>query len=96
MLQRFLDSEANHKEMADEMLHFINSYEIRRGEFECNEHVIEKLDADNFIVYNETVDQNGNRAVIFAFSIYRKDLQNALINKAKQAGYQLNEGYLIK
>ena len=94
MLKRFLEAEADTKEMADEILHFINSYEIRKGEFECNMHVIEKLDLNNFIIYCELTDQNENKSITNAFSIYRSELQNAIITKAKEIGYEINKAFL--
>jgi TPR repeat protein len=44
MLKNFLEAEAGTKDLVDEILHFANSYEIRKGEFECNMYIIEKLD----------------------------------------------------
>lgn len=94
MINDFLELEATDKEMADEILHFINSCEIRKGEFEGNSYVIEKLDQTNFIIYEELVDEKDIKSVFKVFSIYRKDFQNALISKAKECGYELNKAYL--
>jgi len=96
MIKEFLDLEATYKEMSDEILHFINSYEIRKGEFECNSYVIEKLDSNNFLIYYELIDQAGLKSVFKAFSIYRKDLQKAILNKAKESGYEINKAFLVE
>ena len=96
MLKEFLYLEASDKELADEILHFVNSCEIRKGEFEGNSYVIEKMDFNNFIIYHELVDQKGNRSIVQAFSTYRRDLQNALIMRSKEAGYTLNQNYLLE
>ena len=72
MVDTFLEMEVESKEMADEILHFINSFEIRKGEFECNCYVIEKLDLNTFLIYCDLTDQDGLRTVSDTFSIYRK------------------------
>lgn len=96
MIKDFLDLEVSYKEIADEILHFINSYEIRKGEFECNSYVIEKLDGTNFIIYEELRDLNGNKSIFKVFSVCRKDFQEAIVNKAKEFGYEVNKTYLIE
>ena len=91
MLQDFLDVEADYKEMADLILQFINSQEIRKGEFEGNQYVIEKLDYENFIIYDEVIDQMGNRSILKAQACYRKDLQKAILEKAKASGFEVDK-----
>lgn len=95
MIRNFLEVEAGYKEMADAILHFINSYEIRRGEFEGNEYVIEKLDHENLIIYDE-VEEAGRRWVVRAQSIDRKNLQWAIMEEATLRGYELNREFLIE
>ena len=80
MVDTFLEMEVESKEMADEILHFINSFEIRKGEFECNCYVIEKLDLNTFLIYCDLTDQDGLRTVSDTFSIYRNDLQKAILS----------------
>jgi predicted lactoylglutathione lyase len=94
MLEKFLKHEADYKDMAEVILQFINSYEIRSGELEGNVFVVKKIDRGNFIVYEELVDQKGNKSVLNAFAIYRKDLQQAIVKKAKECGYELNKELL--
>lgn len=95
MIKEFLMTEANEKDLANAILQFVNSYEIRNGEFEGNSYVIRKMDCNNFIIFEEHIDQEGNKMVIKAFSIYRKDLQNAIVNKAQELGYVLNDEFLV-
>ncbi len=37
-------------------MNFINSYEIRKGEFEGNVYIIMKMDRENFIIFLEYDD----------------------------------------
>jgi hypothetical protein len=95
MIKEFLMTEASEKDLANTMLQFINSYEIRNGEFEGNSYIVRKMDCNNFIIFEEHVDQAGNKMIIKAFSIYRKELQDAIFEKAKDLGYEVNEEFLI-
>ena len=67
ILKKFLQAEIFSKEMYDAIYEFINSYEIRRGEFEGNEYIINKIDRDNFIVYPEYND--GKDGIQIPFSM---------------------------
>lgn len=95
MIDAFLEMEINSKEMADEILHFINSFEIRKGEFECNCYVIEKLDLNTFIIYCDLTEPNGIRTISDVFSIDRKELQQFILSKLNKLGYEVNKDYLI-
>ena len=95
MVDTFLEMEVESKEMADEILHFINSFEIRKGEFECNCYVIEKLDLNTFLIYCDLTDQDGLRTVSDTLSIYRNDLQKAILSKSNKLGFEINKDFLI-
>ena len=95
MVDTFLEMEVESKEMADEILHFINSFEIRKGEFECNCYVIEKLDLNTFLIYCDLTDQDGLRTVSDTFSIYRKKKKKAILSKSNKLGFEINKDFLI-
>jgi len=85
ILNNFLHHEIMTKGLYEEMCHFIESYEIRRGEFECNIYIIVKIDRENFILYPEYEDKNG-LSIPFARSIYKKELLDAINEYAKKKG----------
>ncbi len=95
MLKEFLMTETNEEDLANAMLQFVNSNEIRNGEFEGNSYVVRKMDCNNFIIFEEHIDQAGNKMIIKAFSIYRKDLQDAILGKAEDLNYEINKDFLI-
>lgn len=57
-LKRWFDAEL-YDEMYNEILHFLLSAEIREGKFEGNEVLINKINRDTAIVYQEYELQNG-------------------------------------
>jgi len=85
IMKKFLQAEINTKELYEEICHFIESYEIRKGEFEGNEYIIMKIDKDNFILFPEYEDKNG-LSIPFARSIYKKELLDAINEYAKKKG----------
>ena len=84
ILKNFIESEINTKALYDEIIHFINSYEVRKGEFEGNEFIILKIDRDNFILYPEYTDQDGSLSIPYSLSIYKQDLLNSIELAVKQ------------
>ena len=95
-LSDFLDNEISRSAMTNEILHFINSPEIRRGEFECNEYIIQKVDANCFLLYSHLVNPDGEALFGGAFSMYRSELQAAILSQAKTRGFEseLNGSYI--
>jgi len=83
VLNKFLQAEINSKEYYDSIVNFINSYEIRKGEFEGNEYIIKKMDRDNFILFPEYDDGENGMQIPFSLSIYKNNLI-AEINKYAQ------------
>ena len=80
ILNKFLQAEINSKEYYESIMDFIESYEIRKGEFEGNEYVIMKIDRDNFILFPEYNDGNEGIQIPFSLSVYKNNLIDA-INK---------------
>lgn len=95
-LSDFLDNEIRNSDMTNEILHFINSPEIRRGEFECNEYIIQKIDANCFLLYSHLVGPDGEALFGSAFSMYRSELQAAILSQANTRGFDsaLNASYI--
>ncbi|MDE6251053.1 MAG: hypothetical protein K2M78_00200 [Lachnospiraceae bacterium] len=86
ILNKFLQAEINSKEFCDCIMNFINSYEIRRGEFEGNEFIILKIDRDNFILYPEYDDGKEGLQIPFSISIYRNVLIDEINRYVKTKG----------
>lgn len=74
VLERFLQSEINTQELYDDIILFITSLHIRNGEFEGNEFIIKKMDQTNYIIFPEYEDEEGEREIHAAMSIYRNNL----------------------
>lgn len=73
----FLRSEIDTKEHYEKIIHFITSYEIRKGKFKGNKYIIEKINRDSFILYIEYQDIQGK--IIYTPSIAPIISQNKLI-----------------
>ena len=73
----FLQSEINTKEHYEKIIHFITSYEIRKGKFKGNKYIIEKINRDSFILYIEYQDIQDK--IIYMPSIIPIISQNRLI-----------------
>lgn len=86
IIQRFLKSEINSKEFYDDIVNFITSYEIRKGEFEGNEFVIQKISRENFIIYPEYPDGEDEIQIPYAFALYKERLLNELKKYAIEKG----------
>lgn len=85
ILEKFLRFEI-YKDMYEEIIHFINSYEIRNGEFECNEFIIRKIDRENFIIYPEYDDGKGGIMIPHSMAIYKNNLLDEINNYARSKG----------
>ena len=59
MIKDFLYSEMSIEALYKEVIFFINSDEIQKGEFEGNEYILKKIDKENFILYAEYEDKEG-------------------------------------
>ena len=59
IVKDFLYSEMSIEELYKEVLFFINSDEIQKGEFEGNQYILRKIDKENFILYAEYEDKEG-------------------------------------
>ena len=86
IIEKFLQAEINSKEYYESITNFINSYEIRKGEFEGNEYIIMKMDRDNFIVFPEYDDGEEGVQIPFSQSIYRDKLNEKIEKYAEIKG----------
>ena len=86
ILNKFLQAEINSKEYYESILNFIDSYEIRKGEFEGNEYVIMKMDRDNFIIFPEYDDEKDGVQIPFSLSIYKNNFLDAISKYAQKKG----------
>lgn len=59
MIKNFLYSEMRIEELYKEIMFFINSDKIQKGEFEGNEYIVKKIDKENFVLYAEYEDEEG-------------------------------------
>lgn len=73
----FLRSEIDTKEHYGKIIHFITSYEIRKGKFKGNKYIIEKINRDSFMLYIEYQDIQGK--IMYTPSIAPIISQNRLI-----------------
>jgi hypothetical protein len=86
ILDKFLQAEINSEELYKEIIDFINSYEIRKGEFEGNEYIIMKMDRDNFILFPEYDDGEGGVQIPFSQSFYKNILLEKINKYAHEKG----------
>lgn len=80
MTQDFLRSEISDQKFYNEIIHFVTSHNIRNGEYEGNEYVIEKKDCNWFIIYSDYELRNGERLINSAEVFSMKELV-AMINE---------------
>lgn len=85
ILEKFLCFEI-YEGMYEEIIHFINSCEIRNGEFECNEFIIKKMDRENFRIYPEYDNGKGSIMIPNSMAIYKNNLLDEINNYAKSKG----------
>ncbi len=84
VLKRFLQAEINSKDQVDAILSFVDSYEVRKGEYEGNEFIILKIDRDNFILYPEYDDGVDGIQIPFSTSVYKNQLKDEILEYAKE------------
>ena len=77
VIKDFLQSEINTREHYEKIIHFITSYEIRKGKFKGNKYIIEKINRDSFMLYIEYQDMQDK--IIYIPSIIPIISQNKLI-----------------
>ncbi|WP_338937067.1 hypothetical protein HUW77_09830 [Fusobacterium nucleatum subsp. nucleatum] len=77
VIKDFLQLEINTKEHYEKIIHFITSYEIRKGKFKGNKYIIEKINRDSFMLYIEYQDIQDK--IIYIPSIIPIISQNKLI-----------------
>ena len=77
VIKDFLQLEINTREHYEKIIHFITSYEIRKGKFKGNKYIIEKINRDSFMLYIEYQDIQDK--IIYIPSIIPIISQNKLI-----------------
>ncbi|MDR1138553.1 MAG: hypothetical protein LBK70_01610 [Clostridiales bacterium] len=84
-------------ELANDGLRFINSSDIRSGEYETNTCIIKKLDKEFFIVFEAYIDDNDRITDTgFSFTATRSTLQRAILAFAKKEGYEIDDSVIDK
>ncbi|PGS46514.1 hypothetical protein [Bacillus sp. AFS041924] len=91
VIESFLEDEISHQEFYDGIIDFIDSYNIRCGEYECNTFVIKKMDHLNFIIFQEYVLQDGHRTIHESFTIFKDNLISTINKFAKKQGFQIRD-----
>ncbi|MFD1851349.1 hypothetical protein [Oceanobacillus bengalensis] len=87
-MQEFLKIEISDQDFYDGIIDFIYSYNIRCGEYECNQYVIKKMDLQNYIIFEEyTYRKNGQRDIHHPISVTRNQLITQINNYAKKQGF---------
>ncbi|MBE5836122.1 MAG: hypothetical protein E7309_16025 [Butyrivibrio sp.] len=84
VLKKFLQAEINSKDQVDAILSFVDSYEVRKGEYEGNEFIILKIDRENFILYPEYDDGDDGIQIPFSTSVYKNQLKDEILEYAKE------------
>lgn len=87
-IQSFLEDEVSDQEYYDAIIDFIWSDNIRCGEYEGNQFVIQKVDKDNIILFEEYVI-DGKREVHNAFSLHKSKLMKYINEYAHRQGFSL-------
>ncbi|MHB9317264.1 hypothetical protein ACW0TA_10700 [Fusobacterium polymorphum] len=77
VIKDFLQLEINTREHYEKIIHFITSYEIRKGKFKGNKYIIEKINRDSFMLYIEYQDIQDK--IIYIPSVIPIISQNKLI-----------------
>lgn len=90
ILQSFLELEISDQEYYDGIIRFIYSGNIRSGEYECNQFIIQKMDLANFIIYEEYTI-NGKREIHNSFSISKNKLIKAINAYAKKQKFVIRD-----
>ncbi|AIF43002.1 hypothetical protein [Virgibacillus sp. SK37] len=82
-MESFLATEITEQEFYDGIIDFVTSCNIRSGEYECNEFVIKKMDAYNFIIFQEyEIDEK--REIYGSFSIQKNKLIKLITSYARK------------
>ena len=89
-IEYFLESEII-SGLYEEIVKFIDNYNIRCGEFECNEHIIKKMNHDNFIVFLEYETDDGVQNICWAMAFYKWQLLDLINSFAKKRGLIYND-----
>jgi hypothetical protein len=98
-LNHFVQEEVGDKEIADDMMRFINSCNIRSGEYETNMWIIKKLDRNSFIVFEDIPVENNHGFTCLldnSFTASRSTLQREILKQAKRAGYEIDDSVIDK
>lgn len=85
IVQLFLETEISDEDYYDGVMSFILSSNIRRGEYECNQFIVKKMDLRNFLVFEE-FEINNKLEIHNAFSISKHTFTKRINEYAKKQG----------
>ena len=89
-IEDFLRDEM-HDGMYQSIIRFINNVHIRSGEFECNSHIVKKIDYNNFLILREDEYQDGTKGICWAVAFYKWQLLDLINSYVKTKGLEYNE-----
>lgn len=86
ILKEFLKDEIQSKEVEVDIVKFIESFNIRNGEYEGNRYVLKKIDNLNFLIFPEDIYPDGHKEICGCISIYKTQLLKEIKNWVKTKG----------
>ena len=89
VMEKFLDTEVSYQEIYEEILYFVNLFDIRCGELECNEYIIKKFDQNNFFIFREDVYPDGRKEIDNVINISKDLFIEKLQRYAQKIGLKI-------
>ena len=89
IVENFLNTEISYQEMYEEIVYFINLFDIRCGELECNDYIVKKVDQNNFFIFVEDVYPDGKKEINNVISIPKDLLVQRIQQHAKRIGLKV-------
>lgn len=86
ILKEFLRDEIQSKKEGLDIISFIESFNIRNGEYEGNRYVLKKIDKLNFFIFSEDIYLDGHREVSGCISIYKTQILKEIKEWAQSKG----------
>lgn len=79
LIENFLKSEIIEQKDYDNIVDFINSYNIRKGEYKSKNYILKKLDRRNFILYYEREWIGSYRDLHDEWESHPKEISNVVL-----------------
>jgi hypothetical protein len=86
ILKEFLRDEIQSEEEGLDIINFIESFNIRNGEYEGNRYVLKKIDNLNFFIFPEDIYPDGHKEISGCISIYKTQLLKEIKEWAQSKG----------